>query len=117
MVLGATNLQTFILKKDYKTVKKQKLYGKDRTNIFPISIIYEKSLHISARLRNILNERNISRSSPTKYFKQGTNSLIEQILIFGKSQITTQAIRACIWQNIPIVYLSAWVIVMVAFYL
>ena len=32
--------------------------------------------------------------------------LIEQILIFGKSQITTQAIRACIWQNIPIVYLS-----------
>ena len=32
--------------------------------------------------------------------------LIEQILIFGKSQVTTQAIRACIWQNIPIVYLS-----------
>ncbi|AFZ34066.1 CRISPR-associated protein, Cas1 family [Stanieria cyanosphaera PCC 7437] len=32
--------------------------------------------------------------------------LVEQILIFGKSQITTQAIRACIWQNIPIVYLS-----------
>ncbi|MBW4532572.1 MAG: CRISPR-associated endonuclease Cas1 [Pleurocapsa minor HA4230-MV1] len=32
--------------------------------------------------------------------------LLEQILIFGKSQITTQAIRACIWQNIPIVYLS-----------
>lgn len=32
--------------------------------------------------------------------------LTEQILIFGKSQITTQAIRACIWQNIPIVYLS-----------
>lgn len=32
--------------------------------------------------------------------------LIEQILIFGKSQMTTQAIRACIWQNIPIVYLS-----------
>ena len=32
--------------------------------------------------------------------------LVEQILIFGKSQITTQAIRACIWQNIPIAYLS-----------
>jgi len=32
--------------------------------------------------------------------------LIEQILIFGKSQITTQAIRACLSRNIPIVYLS-----------
>jgi len=32
--------------------------------------------------------------------------LIEQVLIFGKSQITTQAIRACLWSNIPIVYLS-----------
>ena len=31
---------------------------------------------------------------------------LEQILIFGKSQITTQAIRACLWRNIPIVYLS-----------
>ncbi|GAB1543360.1 hypothetical protein NUACC21_60340 [Scytonema sp. NUACC21] len=32
--------------------------------------------------------------------------LLEQILIFGKSQITTQAIRACLWQDIPIAYLS-----------
>ncbi|ACB49699.1 DUF48-containing protein [Crocosphaera subtropica ATCC 51142] len=32
--------------------------------------------------------------------------LIEQVLIFGKSQMTTQAIRACLWRNIPIVYLS-----------
>jgi CRISPR-associated protein Cas1 len=32
--------------------------------------------------------------------------LLEQILIFGKSQITTQAIRACLWRDIPIVYLS-----------
>lgn len=32
--------------------------------------------------------------------------LVEQVLIFGKSQITTQAIRACLWRNIPIVYLS-----------
>lgn len=31
---------------------------------------------------------------------------LEQILMFGKSQITTQAIRACLFQNIPIVYLS-----------
>jgi CRISPR-associated protein Cas1 len=32
--------------------------------------------------------------------------LIEQILIFGKSQLTTQVIRACLQRNIPIAYLS-----------
>lgn len=32
--------------------------------------------------------------------------LVEQVLIFGKSQMTTEAIRACLRKNIPIVYLS-----------
>ena len=32
--------------------------------------------------------------------------LIEQILVFGKSQLTTQVIRACLQRNIPIAYLS-----------
>jgi len=32
--------------------------------------------------------------------------LLEQILIFGKSQVTTPLIRTCLWRNIPIVYLS-----------
>ena len=32
--------------------------------------------------------------------------LLEQILVFGNSQITTQAIKACLKQNIPIAYLS-----------
>ena len=32
--------------------------------------------------------------------------LLEQILIFGRSQITTQVIRACLWRDIPIAYLS-----------
>lgn len=32
--------------------------------------------------------------------------LIEQILIFGKSQVTTQAICACLQRDVPIVYLS-----------
>ncbi|MEB3830334.1 CRISPR-associated endonuclease Cas1 [Phormidium sp. CCY1219] len=32
--------------------------------------------------------------------------LLEMMLIFGKSQVTTQAIRSCLWRNIPIVYLS-----------
>jgi CRISPR-associated protein Cas1 len=32
--------------------------------------------------------------------------LLEQILIFGYSQVTTQAIRACLSRDIPIGYLS-----------
>lgn len=32
--------------------------------------------------------------------------LLEQILIFGQSQVTTQLIRACLWRDIPIAYLS-----------
>jgi CRISPR-associated protein Cas1 len=32
--------------------------------------------------------------------------LLEQVLMFGKSQMTTQAIRACLWREIPIAYLS-----------
>jgi CRISP-associated protein Cas1 len=32
--------------------------------------------------------------------------LLEQVLVFGQSQLTTQAIRACLWRDIPIAYLS-----------
>jgi len=32
--------------------------------------------------------------------------LLEQVLIFGKAQITTQAIHSCLSRNIPILYLS-----------
>ena len=32
--------------------------------------------------------------------------LLEQVLIFGKSQVTTQAIRECLQRDIPIAYLS-----------
>jgi CRISPR-associated protein Cas1 len=32
--------------------------------------------------------------------------LVEQILIFGQSQVTTQLVRACLGRDIPIVYLS-----------
>ena len=32
--------------------------------------------------------------------------LLEQVLVFGQSQITTQAIRACLSRNVPIAYLS-----------
>jgi CRISPR-associated protein Cas1 len=32
--------------------------------------------------------------------------LLEQILIFGQSQVTTQVIRACLQQDVPIAYLS-----------
>ncbi|MFM7561037.1 CRISPR-associated endonuclease Cas1, partial [Cylindrospermopsis raciborskii] len=32
--------------------------------------------------------------------------LLEQILIFGSSQVTTQVVRACLLRDIPIAYLS-----------
>jgi CRISP-associated protein Cas1 len=32
--------------------------------------------------------------------------MLEQVLMFGQSQLTTQAIRACLQRDIPIVYLS-----------
>lgn len=32
--------------------------------------------------------------------------LLEQVLVFGQSQVTTQAIRACLQRDIPIAYLS-----------
>ncbi|QQE67389.1 CRISPR-associated endonuclease Cas1 (plasmid) [Leptolyngbya sp. BL0902] len=32
--------------------------------------------------------------------------LLEQVLVFGQSQLTTQAIRACLWRDIPVAYLS-----------
>ncbi|MDY7021838.1 MAG: CRISPR-associated endonuclease Cas1 [Cyanobacteriota bacterium] len=32
--------------------------------------------------------------------------LVEQVLVFGKSQVTTQVIRKCLSRNIPIAYLS-----------
>ncbi|MBW4418957.1 MAG: CRISPR-associated endonuclease Cas1 [Myxacorys californica WJT36-NPBG1] len=32
--------------------------------------------------------------------------MLEQILVFGQSQLTTQLIRACLFRSIPIVYLS-----------
>ncbi|MBD2292408.1 CRISPR-associated endonuclease Cas1 [Anabaena sphaerica FACHB-251] len=55
----------------------------------------------------------ISLKAETLIVKQGETihgeiqlPLLEQILIFGKSQITTQAIRSCLWRDIPIAYLS-----------
>lgn len=32
--------------------------------------------------------------------------LLEMVLVFGKSQLTTQALRACLWRDIPVAYLS-----------
>lgn len=55
----------------------------------------------------------VTLNSETLVVKQGETvyaqvqlPLTEQILIFGKSQVTTQVIRSCLWQNIPIAYLS-----------
>ncbi|MBC5794800.1 MAG: CRISPR-associated endonuclease Cas1 [Sphaerospermopsis kisseleviana] len=55
----------------------------------------------------------ISLKAETLIVKQGETihgeiqlPLLEQILIFGKSQMTTEAIRSCLWRDIPIAYLS-----------
>lgn len=55
----------------------------------------------------------VSLKQETLIVKQGDKvfgrvqlPLLEQILVFGKSQVTTQVIRACLWQDIPIAYLS-----------
>jgi len=55
----------------------------------------------------------VSLEQETIVVKQGKTVLgqvqlphLEQILVFGKSQITTQVIRTCLWRNIPIAYLS-----------
>lgn len=55
----------------------------------------------------------VSLKQETLLVKQGQTilnqvqlPLLEQILIFGKSQITTQVIRACLQRDIPIAYLS-----------
>jgi CRISPR-associated protein Cas1 len=55
----------------------------------------------------------VSLQQETLIVKQGETvraqvqlPLLEQILIFGKSQVTTQVIRTCLWRDIPIAYLS-----------
>ncbi len=62
--------------------------------------VSQQGCHISLKKETLIVRRQ------QKILTEVQIPLIEQILIFGKSQITTQAIRACIWQNIPIVYLS-----------
>lgn len=56
---------------------------------------------------------NLSLKQEQVLIKQGQTVLdavqlpmLEQILVFGQSQVTTQLIRACLDRNIPIVYLS-----------
>lgn len=70
-----------------------------------------RSLYVSQQGCEISLSKSLSKETLVIRHRQNILNkvqipLIEQILIFGKSQITTQAIRACIWQNIPIVYLS-----------
>jgi CRISPR-associated protein Cas1 len=62
-----------------------------------------------------ISEQNcyLSLDKESVFVKQGNTvcgevqlPLLEQILIFGKSQISTQVIRSCLWRDIPIGYLS-----------
>lgn len=53
-----------------------------------------------------LQQENIIIKQGEKILGEIQLPLLEQILIFGKSQVTTQVIRTCLWRNIPIAYLS-----------
>jgi CRISPR-associated protein Cas1 len=55
----------------------------------------------------------VSLRQETLQVKQGKTLLqtvalpgVEQLLVFGKSQVTTQALRACLQRRIPVAYLS-----------
>lgn len=66
-----------------------------------------RSLYISQQGCYVcLQQETILVKQTDKILGQVQLPLLEQILVFGKSQITTQVIRACLWRNIPIVYLS-----------
>ena len=74
-----------------------------------------RSLYISQQgcYITLQQETLIVKQGETVY-RQVQLPLLEQILVFGKSQITTQVIRACLWRDIPIAYLSRmgyWVVV------
>jgi CRISP-associated protein Cas1 len=53
-----------------------------------------------------LKQEQILVKQKTKVLQTVQLPHLDQILIFGQSQITTQAIRACLWRDIPILYLS-----------
>lgn len=66
-----------------------------------------KTLYVSAQGCYICLEKDLLIvKRQTKVLDKVQLPLLAQILIFGKSQMTTQAIRACLWRNIPIIYLS-----------
>lgn len=66
-----------------------------------------RSLYISQQGCYVcLQQETIVVKQTDKILGQVQLPLLEQILVFGKSQVTTQVIRACLWRNIPIVYLS-----------
>ncbi len=66
-----------------------------------------KTLYISQQGCYVCLEKDLLLiKKDKKILNQVQIPLLEQVLIFGKSQITTQAIRACLFNNIPIVYLS-----------
>lgn len=66
-----------------------------------------KSLYISQQGCYIsLKQEQLLIKKGEKILVQVQLPLLEQVLIFGKSQISVGVIRACLWQDIPIVFLS-----------
>jgi len=66
-----------------------------------------RSLYVSQQGCTVtLDQENLIVSSQGQAIATVQLPLLEQVLIFGQSQVTTQAIRACLGRDIPILYLS-----------
>ncbi|MBW4507994.1 MAG: CRISPR-associated endonuclease Cas1 [Scytonematopsis contorta HA4267-MV1] len=66
-----------------------------------------KTLYVSAQYCYVtLQQEALVIKQKDKVLSEVQLPLLEQVLIFGSSQMTTQAIRACLFQDIAIAYLS-----------
>lgn len=66
-----------------------------------------RSLYVSQSGCNLsLNQEQVLIKQGPDLLDQVQLPMLEQVLIFGQSQVTSQLIRACLNRNIPIVYLS-----------
>ena len=72
----------------------------DRSVLMITLYISEQGCYVS------LKQESITIEQQDKILAEVQIPLIEQILIFGKSQLTTEVIRTCLDRDIPIAYLS-----------
>jgi CRISP-associated protein Cas1 len=66
-----------------------------------------KSLYISQQGCYVsLRQEHLQIKQGERLLEQVQLPLLEQVLVFGKAQLTTQALRACLQRNIPVAFLS-----------